>query len=179
MGGGGGAGPLPTRPPPSCPAPQAGPTPDVSLAVSAVTSRGSQTEALAPGAGEVSSVTGASFLRRLPHLRRVPGRCRRRRHGVPGHCGECVSERAGQCPARPEPTDLGTELRQAKPLGGVGARGRGGVRGKAGIRRPPASPRREAARSRPPTPQTPAPLLRAPAAGSREGGKQRARDSEA
>lgn len=38
-----------------------------------------------------------------PHLRRVPGRClpepgasrrRRRRHGVPGHCGECVSERA-------------------------------------------------------------------------------------
>lgn len=61
----GGAGPLATPGPPSCSAPPPRPTPALSLAVSAVTSRGSQTEAPAPGAREVSWVTGASLLRRL------------------------------------------------------------------------------------------------------------------
>lgn len=61
----GGAGPLPTRRPPFCSAPPPRPTQALSLAVSAVTSRGLQTEAPAPGAREVSSVTRASLLRRL------------------------------------------------------------------------------------------------------------------
>ena len=108
------AGSSPHHQPPSLlPPPPQQPTPACSLALSAVTSWGSQTEPSAPGAREVLSVTGALLRRRLlTWLRARPGSCspelgasccgRRLRHGVPGHCGECVSERAsvrrGQSP---------------------------------------------------------------------------------
>lgn len=86
-------------------------------------------------------------------------RRRCRRHGVPGHCGECASAQAL------EPPVPGERRRQATPLGGprkpvplLG--GRGGCHG--------------------PSLLTPsAPLLRAPPVCPQEGGKHYARDSEA
>lgn len=162
-----------SRPPP----PQ--PTPACSLAVSAVTSWGSQTEPSAPGAREVLSITGALLRRRLlTWLRARPGSCslepgasccgRRLRHGVPGHCGECVSERAS------------VRRGHSPPAWGLGC-GRPSSRGLRKGRDPAAArvPRRESALSRSAASQTSAPFLRAPPAGRREGGKQWARDSEA